>query len=235
MILVRLGKLLLGVALLPACVVATMTFQGSVFPVFRSEIYFFAGLFSYLLLLAVFQQPVRTYIFGHELTHVMWVWLFGGKVRGFKAKASGGQVRASRSNFLIFLAPYFFPLYSILAIALYYLLNLFWVLPHGLRVFGFVLGFTWAFHITFTIYVLVQGQPDVWATGRVFSFPFIYLVNVLVLAALLIMLSPQVSYGQFFPRLWAETGRAYQYLWTTGPGFCRTVFETCRMKLVAVL
>ncbi len=235
MLLVRIGKLLLGVALLPACVVATMTFRGSVFPVFRSEIYFFAGLFSYLLLLAIFQQPVRTYIFGHELTHVMWVWLFGGKVKGFKAKASGGQVRASRSNSLIFLAPYFFPLYSILAIALYYLLGLFWEIPYGLRILGFVLGFTWAFHITFTIYVLLQGQPDVWAAGRIFSFPFIYLVNVLVLAALLILLSSQANYDRFFPRLWAETGRVYKHLWTTGPGFCRSVFETCRLKVAAVL
>ena len=225
--LVRALKLLLGVFLLPACVAATLVLKREVFGVLKTELYFFAGLFTYLILLAIFQQPIRTYIFGHELTHVLWVWIFGGRVRGFKASAAKGQVRASKSNFLIFLAPYFFPLYSILAIALYLGLQYFFPLPSGLKILGFVLGFTWAFHITFTVYVLIQGQPDVWATGRVFSLPFIYVANVVVLACLIIFSSPELSYRQFFSTLWKGVRDSYLQIWHAAPGF----YDLCRVRL----
>jgi len=126
MIFIKAGKILLGVLLVPACVAATVVFGREVFPVLFREVWFLAGLFAYLLLLGIFQQPIRTYIFGHELTHVLWVWLFGGRVEGFKAAARGGEVKTTRSNFLIFLSPYFFPLYSALAIGIYLLLDLIW-------------------------------------------------------------------------------------------------------------
>ena len=215
---------MLGVILLPACVAATLVFKQDVFNVLKTEVYFFAGLFSYLVLLAIFQQPVRTYVFGHELTHVVWVWFSGGRVKSFRTTASGGEIRANKSNFLICLAPYFFPLYSLLAILIFLGLKL--ILPHppSLSILGFILGFTWAFHITFTIYVLLQGQPDVGTTGWVFSFPFIYLTNVLVLACLIIFYSPRLSAHQFFPHLWEGTKNTYYQVWLSTPG----ISETCR-------
>ena len=235
MILIRTGKILLGVLLIPACVAATVVFGREVFPVLKTEIWFFAGLFSYLLLLAIFQQPIRTYIFGHELTHVLWVWLFGGRVKGFKAAAKGGEVRTTKSNFLIFLAPYFFPLYCALVIAAYGMLPLFLQLPPvAIRILSFLLGFTWAFHFTFTLYVLVQGQPDIWATGRIFSFPLIYLFNIVVLAVLIIFVSPKSSYGTFFSRLWSKTRTDYRHLWTNGPGVCQENYEHYREKVASL-
>jgi len=220
---IRIIKFLIGLILIPACVAATIVFKDEVFLILKTEVYFFAGIFSYLVLLAVFQQPIRTYVFGHELTHAVWVWFSGGRVKGFKATASGGEIRATKSNFLICLAPYFFPLYSLMAIVIFLALKV--ILPHppGRAVLGFVLGLTWAFHITFTIYVLLQGQPDVGTTGRVFSIPFIYLTNVLVLAALIIFYSPRLSANQFFPHLLEGTKKMYQQIWLSAPGF----FESC--------
>lgn len=227
---------MLGVLLVPACVAATVVFGRGVFPVLFQEIWFLAGLFAYLLLLGIFQQPIRTYIFGHELTHVLWVWIFGGRVEGFKAAARGGEVKTTRSNFLIFLAPYFFPLYSALAIGIYLLLGLFWALPPAaLRYLSFALGFTWAFHLTLTIYVIVQGQPDIWAAGRVFSFPFIYLVNVVILAALIIFVTPDSSSRLFFPSLWERSRSDYLSLWNEGPEFCRRHYQFFRDKASAFL
>ncbi|MFH1039317.1 MAG: hypothetical protein V1789_11695 [PVC group bacterium] len=233
---IRIAKLLLGLFLIPACVSATVVFGREIFPSLKTEIWFFAGLFSYLLLLAVFQQPIRTYIFGHELTHVLWVWLFGGRVKGFRAAATGGEVRTSKSNFLIFLAPYFFPLYSALAIAGYGLLTVFFQLPPvAMRILSYLLGFTWAFHFTLTLYVLIQGQPDVWAAGRIFSFPFIYLVNVVVLASLIIFVTPRLSSGTYFSRLWEKACLDYRYLWTAGPGICEENYRACRDKVAALV
>ncbi|MDP8235486.1 MAG: hypothetical protein P9M08_03810 [Candidatus Erginobacter occultus] len=236
MILIKAGKLLIGVLLIPACVAVTVVFGREVFPLLFREVWFLAGLFAYLLLLGIFQQPIRTYVFGHELTHVIWVWLFGGRVKGFKAAARGGEVRTTRSNFLIFLSPYFFPLYSALAIGLYLLLNLFWKLPpSALSYLSFALGFTWAFHLTLTVYVLVQGQPDIWAAGRVFSFPFIYLVNVVILAALIIFVTPDSSSRYFFSSFWEESRAGYISLWNDGPEFCRRHYLSFRDQASAFL
>lgn len=53
MIFIITGKMLLGLLMIPACVAATMVFGAQVFPVLKTEIWFFIGLFSYLLLLAL--------------------------------------------------------------------------------------------------------------------------------------------------------------------------------------
>src|SRR2546422_7152485 len=63
----------------------------------------------YLLL----PKPMWVYVFGHELTHAIWTWLFGGRVKKFKASSQGGHVLVTRNNFLIALAPYFFPIYAV--------------------------------------------------------------------------------------------------------------------------
>lgn len=222
--------------MIPACVSATAVFGKELFPVLKTEIWFFAGLFSYMLLLAIFQQPIRTYIFGHEMTHALWVWLFGGRVKGFRTAAAGGEVSASKTNFLIFLAPYFFPLYSAILIAVYLILSLMIQLPPvTIKILSFLLGFTWAFHFTFTIFVLVQGQPDIWATGRIFSFPFIYLVNIIVLSILIIFVSPSVYYKNYFSLIWSEVKTNYKYIWEKGPEICRDNYFGCKKKIEELL
>ena len=230
----RLLKLVTGILLIPAGVAATRVFQSQIFPLLRTRWYFLSGIGTYLVLLAIFQQPIRTYVFGHELTHAFWVWLFGGRVKGFKAAASGGQVRATKSNFLIYLAPYFFPLYSFLAMALFLFLGLFFSGIGVSRGFSFILGFTWTFHITFTIYVLLQGQPDVRENGRVFSLALIYLANVVVLSCLLVFISPRVSYGNYFIDLWSQVRLIYLCLWREGPDFCRDRFNWLRQEMLSL-
>ena len=230
-LLIRILKFLFGLLLLPACVAATLVFTRDVLSVLRTEYHFFAGLFAYLVLFGIFQQPIRTYVFGHELTHALWVWLCGGKVKRFSASASGGGVRADRANALIYLAPYIFPIYSLLLIPLFLLVDFFLPIPGGMRVLAVLLGFTWAFHITFTIYVLFQGQPDIGATGVVFSLPFIYFANVVSLACLIIFVSPAITYGGFFADLWSGIRETYLFLGTNGPGFCRSCVEWCRERI----
>ena len=50
---------------------------------------------------ALLPKPMWVYVFGHELTHALWTWLFGGKVKKFKVSALGGHVVITKSNFLI--------------------------------------------------------------------------------------------------------------------------------------
>lgn len=213
----KLLKFLIGLLLLPACVAVTLVFRDMIFGLLLGELLFFIGAVSYLFLLAVFQQPIRTYIFGHELTHVLWIWLFGGRVKKFRVTAAGGRVKADRSNFLIFLAPYFFPVYTALAVLIYLVVTLITDHPAVPGAFAFAVGFTWTFHLTFTIFTLLQRQPDVTVNGVVFSLPLIYLGNVMVLSLLLIFVSGNGIYQAFFARFWESSVWVYGHIWTESP------------------
>src|SRR2546429_2217108 len=70
-----------------------------------------AGAACWLVILLLLPKPMWIYVFGHELTHALWAWLFGGRGKKIKATSQSGHVVITRNNFLITLAPYFFPLY----------------------------------------------------------------------------------------------------------------------------
>ncbi|HPA16461.1 MAG TPA: hypothetical protein PLU30_01845 [Verrucomicrobiae bacterium] len=137
-------------------------------------------------------KPVRLYVLGHELTHAIWAWLFWGRVTALKVGLEGGYVRTDRVNFWISLAPYFFPLYSVLAVWLWWLAG-FWVNLGGqLWVLLAVLGLTWGFHISFTVMMLGRVQPDISGEGWLFSLSLIYLMNLIPLVLLLVFVSPEL-------------------------------------------
>ena len=121
------------------------------------------------------------YVIGHEFTHALWNWAFGGRLKSFKATSKGGYVVITKDHFLITLAPYFFPLYTILwmvAVGLFQLMTS-WKVPSGLLEFG--VGATYAFHVTLTWHVLQIRQPDLETEGIFFSAVVIWLGNVTVL------------------------------------------------------
>src|SRR5438093_4529543 len=78
-----------------------------------------AGAACWVVIYLLLPRPMWIYVFGHELTHALWVWLFGGSVKKFKATSSGGHVVVDKTNFLISLAPYFFPLYAAMVVAFF--------------------------------------------------------------------------------------------------------------------
>ena len=78
------------------------------------------------------------YVFGHELTHALWTWLFGGQVKKMKVSSSGGHVIISKTNFLIALAPYFFPLYAVIVVGVFALGHLIWNWQRLSRLVSFV-------------------------------------------------------------------------------------------------
>ena len=167
--------------------------------------------FGFLVWVVIFfflPRPVRTYVLGHELTHALWAVMMGGRVGKMKVGSKGGHVELSNSNFIISLAPYFFPFYTVLLVALFYLAG-YWIEMDPFRIWWmFAIGLTWSFHITFTIHMLTQHQPDVQDHGRIFSFTVIYIMNVLVIALMMIFLGDAglLHYGD---RLGHETAKAY--------------------------
>src|SRR5205814_8580366 len=132
--------------------------------------------------------------------------LRGGRVSQFRVSRDGGHVVTSKANFWIALAPYFFPLYSILTIATYGGLSLFVnVQPYG-RLLYAVIGATCAFHFTFTCWMIPKNQTDLNDQGTFFSLVVIYLMNLLLLSAMLILASRQITFESFGADLLTNLG-----------------------------
>ena len=198
-------KFIVALFLLPGCAILSQTFftafaRATVAErLWAGEEFWFFSLGAVLWLIAFFglPRPIVVYVFGHELTHAFWVLLLGGRVSRFRVARDGGHILTDKNNFWIALAPYFFPLYSILVIALYGAMSLFVdVQPYG-RLLYALIGVTWAFHLTFTCWMIPKNQSDLSDNGTVFSLVVIYLMNLVLLSAMLIIASPKITFTSF--------------------------------------
>ena len=177
-------RMLVGVALLPACWGVCRAFLDSVLAAGGAEgvsaetLSLLGGLAAFALCWMALPHPVRAYVLGHELTHALWGLVFGARPSKLKVTESGGSVNLTRTNMLIVLAPYFFPFYTFIVIVAALVTCVFARPLPFLPLWMFMVGFTWAFHVLFTIETLAQRQPDVKLYGRVFSWVFIFLANV---------------------------------------------------------
>jgi len=178
------AKLTIAILLLPVCIGAA----SALWLVIRASgsadttwVPFLAGAACWMVTYLLLPRPMWVYVVGHELTHALWVWLFGGKVRRFRATSRGGHVIVSKTNFLIALAPYFFPLYAAIIVAVFATGNLIWNWNHYLVWFHLLVGAAYAFHITLTGHVLKTRQTDIADQGYLFSATVIFLGNISVL------------------------------------------------------
>ena len=211
----RWVKFISALFLLPICAVLTQAF----FSVFtRATVtqqlwageefwFFFLGVILWLIAFFGLPRPLLVYVFGHELTHALWVLLMGGRVSQFRVGREGGHIVTDRNNFWIALTPYFFPLYSILALGLYGALNLVVSMQPFGRLLYALIGVTWAFHFTFTCWMIPKSQSDLRDHGTFFSLVVIYLMNLLVLSVLLIVASPQITFADFGAEIVENIGR----------------------------
>jgi hypothetical protein len=173
----------------------------------------FAGgilLFGVLFLLIPRNALMLPYVLGHEVTHALWVKIFGGRVADrFHVSLEGGHVMTDRVNTWIVLAPYFFPIYSALAVTLYGAVKLAARLignpvlsdtvDSSLWLLFLLLGLTLAFHLVFTCILITKGQPDLHYGGTFFSLMVIYLINLLIITALVLATSRReilIGYGE---------------------------------------
>jgi hypothetical protein len=85
-----------------------------------------AGAACWVTVFLLLPKPMWIYVLGHESTHAVWTWIFGGKVKRFKAASSGGHVVTTKNNFVITLAPYFFPFYAVLVVLVFVVGDLLW-------------------------------------------------------------------------------------------------------------
>lgn len=163
---------------------------------------FFLGWGSYALIHLALFKPLRTYVFGHELTHALAALMIGGRVKKFRVSKNSGSVHLTKTNAFVALAPYCFPLYTALLILGFYTAGFFWPVDRWEGIFVYALGLTLAFHFFLTIYAMLQDQPDISQSGLFFSLVVIFLSNVVISAFVLSLLSPKISMRHFARNSW---------------------------------
>lgn len=156
-------------------------------------------------------SPVRAYVLGHELMHLLMARVFRGRVKKMHVSAEGGYIVTDKYNFLIALAPYLWPFYSVPVLAAWGITYLCKGPAYLQWFFLAAFGFTWMFHLTFTLWVLPRGQSDLLGPGRIFSIMLIYLANTMLLSGALIVFAQGVGWHSFANELWAGTKTFYDW------------------------
>lgn len=224
-ILLRSLLFLVGLALIPLGVAATQTLLALVVTVRTdstslippSTLAIGGGYALWLLVYFTMPRPVRAYVLAHELTHALWGAAMGARIMNMSVARHAGSVTLSKNNVWITLAPYFFPLYTVIVVVAFYVLGLFYEVARYQLLWLGLVGFSWGFHLTFTLSSLMQHQSDLVIYGRLFSYALIYLMNVLGICAWVVMVSSPtwgdaMKLGGFYLRevhawVW-EAGRA---------------------------
>lgn len=177
-------KTIIAILLLPLCLGATR----ALFLVLRATggadtiwVPMLAGAACWVVVFLLLPKPMWIYVVGHELTHAVWTWVFLGRVKKFKAGSDGGHVVITKNNFIITLAPYFFPLYVAMIVLIFMAGHLIWGWSRYQVWFHLLVGAAYAFHVTLTAHVLRTRQSDITQQGYLFSAVIIWLGNVAVL------------------------------------------------------
>ena len=205
-------RFIISLILLPVTIGITRVLYEYFLRIWPSCFIFLVGVLSYTLVYPVFKKPLRSYVLGHELTHMLGVWLFRGRVYRMRVSDRGGMIRADRTNVWINLAPYFFPIYTVLVLGIYLLFSIVWDLSRYSSLVVFILGFTWAFHLWMTVHILWQNQPDIRDSGLLFSLVIIYTLNLLILTFLLVFISPELTMRHFLTASWEKIGVCYLWI-----------------------
>ena len=214
--LVRIIRTIFGIMLLPLAFAAGKAFFTSIssISIYSDSLRLLErGALAYLVFHVFIWRPAYLYVWGHEMVHVLATWICGGKVQDFNVAAEGGGVITSKTNFFIELSPYFIPIYTLLAGAVYVIFRMLAVdAPHAPEIFLFVIGMTLAFHFVMTSEILRLQQPDILKSGYTFSFVFIFIGNIIIVMALF---SPifGVSFADFAKDMYVSSVDSYQVAW----------------------
>jgi hypothetical protein len=171
-----------------------------------------AGSACWIVVYLSLPKPMRAYVIGHELTHALWAWAFGGQVKRFQASSRGGHVVVTKKNCLIALAPYFFPIYAFGVVLIFMIGHLIWDWKRYAVCFHLLLGAAYAFHVTLTWHILKSRQTDIVEQGYLFSAVVIWLGNLAVLVIAIPLLTGRVGLLTVFAWCWSETGSVLQRL-----------------------
>jgi|JI10StandDraft_1071094.scaffolds.fasta_scaffold02882_9 hypothetical protein len=142
----------------------------------------------------------KVIVWEHELTHAIFAWLTGHKVlRQEWLNEDGGKIEfVGRGNWLITVAPYFFPTSAFLLLVPALLMP-FNFLPWSQLALGVALGF----HLVSTYIETHRDQSDLKKLGWVFCWLFLPTANVIAVALLIAYAQSGLQgVGEYFADGW---------------------------------
>lgn len=176
------------------------------------------GALAYLLIHFFLRKPERLYLWGHEFSHLVLAKIFFRKIHQFHISSKdGGKVVLDRTNVMIDLAPYIFPLYSV-GIGITALLFRH-ASPWVPDIYLALASFLFTMHILFSTEGFLTGQPDLRRSGRVFSAAVVLLFLLLWIPCLM---APGVSAG------WGGAVSAYRAWLSAFQSSCESIFDLLR-------
>ena len=113
-------------------------------------------------------------VFEHEFTHLIMGLIMFQKPEAFFATAKRGHVRVGGKNFLVDLAPYYFPTFSIILLLVFPFLR-----ESAYAVYFPVLGFITGYHLVSQIIDFRFYQGDIRVSGMAFSVVFCLFASIL--------------------------------------------------------
>ena len=197
----KIFKFIVAIILLPLCISLSQAIYEILLLSIKLNHYsleenlsFPLGFILCTLILSMIPKPMRTYVLAHELTHALWAILMGAKIGKMRVTKKGGHVEVSKTNFWITLAPYFFPLYTFIIISVFFISSLFVNTQSYFNLWLGAIGFTWAFHIIFTIDMLKTQQTDITQHGKIFSYIIIYCMHLIFIGTWIVIIgSPKIK------------------------------------------
>ncbi len=170
------------------------------------------GLIIYFFIHLLIRKKPFLYILGHELTHVLFIWISNGWAYRLRIKKNSGSVCASKDNIFISLSPYFFPLYTFICMFVY----LFFIsITRKVLIFSLIqtiIGITAGFHFLFTAEMLLTKQDDFKDIGRFLSASIILCLNIIFFSVFFVLISKHINAEIYFTFLKNSTVYCLQNL-----------------------
>jgi hypothetical protein len=179
------------------------------------DIPFWIGILCYIVFQVILYKPMKTYVFGHELSHAIAGILSGAKIKKFNIGRESGRIVLTKDNIWITLAPYFYPIYTSIIIIIYIFLGWFINIKQFYGYFLFLTGFSIAFHVALTMYILSVGQSDLKIYGTFFSYVIIFIVNIVVFILLAGLVFPdEIGVKDIFLQIFSNIADIYKFIYT---------------------
>jgi len=185
---------------------------------FEEVVFFLLGLVVYFLLYVIALEGSIDFLetLEHELTHAAAsIMLFRMPSKLVVDLESGsrkvGEVKTTAGCFLVFLAPYFLPLFTLPLLLLKPI-----VPPPFDKIIDFLIGFTLAFHYVRVIKNLHGEQSDITKTGTIFSAVVLVFLNLVFLVIILAVVTGNYSsILEYFKASFERTKEAYKVAYET--------------------
>ncbi len=157
-----------------------------------------AGFICFIFIFFIFGAPVKSYVLEHELSHLLFAFLSGTKIKTLSLKRRDAFVETERVNLFIALAPYSVPLYTVLIVLLHKIIVVFTESALINKLFYFLFGITLSFHFVATFHYLQLDQPDVKRYGYFSSLILIITWAIIIISIIFALMFKDIQLLKFY-------------------------------------